>query len=426
MKKLIEYFKKWIENLKKPPEDFNKWREAERLKAKSRLNERLKLKEKHQVSQNEHLGNSWSAAKISVDTADKVSKDDFELDDKLRQIPIEPLETVEESEDINIVKIREAEKAKRREKQIKLLEEQKKLLKQQREQREQQLIEYRITEQERRKFVEKLEEEKRKLEEQLQEQKKIEIQSFIKQFARKYGGKASNTEYLNLQMILADRQFEITLIELKDLVNKENNRQQIEGLKSKIFEQNPHNRAAILKSYLNLYRSDDEITLKLLVEILEERYSSPENIIELKNEIKTIEKRIELENFEKRLFEENKQIRLEDVDQLNGYEFEDFLKSLFSKMGYQVEQTKLSGDQGADLVVVKFGEKTVIQAKRFGGKVGNKAVQEILAAISLYQAQKGMVITNNYFTPAAVELANANNIELLDRDGLEELINKHW
>lgn len=116
----------------------------------------------------------------------------------------------------------------------------------------------------------------------------------------------------------------------------------------------------------------------------------------------------------------------ENIDQLNGYEFEGFLKTLSSKMGYQVEQTRLSGDQGADLVIVKFGEKTVIQAKRFGGKVGNKAVQEIMAAISLYEAQKGMVITNNYFTPAAVKLANANNIELVDRDALEELINKHW
>ncbi len=37
-----------------------------------------------------------------------------------------------------------------------------------------------------------------------------------------------------------------------------------------------------------------------------------------------------------------------------------------------------------------------------------------------------MVVTNNYFTPAAVALANANNIELVDRNDLEELINKHW
>jgi HJR/Mrr/RecB family endonuclease len=53
-------------------------------------------------------------------------------------------------------------------------------------------------------------------------------------------------------------------------------------------------------------------------------------------------------------------------------------------MGYRVEQTKLSGDQGADLVVIKLGEKTVIQAKRYGGKIGNSAVQEIMAAITLH------------------------------------------
>jgi HJR/Mrr/RecB family endonuclease len=37
-----------------------------------------------------------------------------------------------------------------------------------------------------------------------------------------------------------------------------------------------------------------------------------------------------------------------------------------------------------------------------------------------------MVITNNYFTPAAFKLAKANNIELVDRNGLEKMINKHW
>jgi len=49
-----------------------------------------------------------------------------------------------------------------------------------------------------------------------------------------------------------------------------------------------------------------------------------------------------------------------------------------------------------------------------------------MAAISMYQAQKGMVITNSYFTPSARDLANVNNIELVDRDDLDELIIKHW
>lgn len=202
--------------------------------------------------------------------------------------------------------------------------------------------------------------------------------------------------------------------------------QQLDSAREKILSSYPLSRKELIESYLNHYQSNDDEMLLALADILQERRLPYEDLRALKAEVRKVENELELKNFEKRLAEEHKQIRLEDIDQLNGYEFEDFLKTLFSKMGYHVEQTKLSGDQGADLVIVKFGEKTVIQAKRFGGKVGNKAVQEIFAAMSLYEAHKGMVITNNYFTPAAFELASATNIELVDRNGLEELINKHW
>ncbi len=106
--------------------------------------------------------------------------------------------------------------------------------------------------------------------------------------------------------------------------------------------------------------------LSKLAEILLEKNLTFSNLSTLKAELEHIEKEIEIEDFERRLTQEDAQIDIEDVDQLDGYEFEDFLKNLFIKMGYQVEQTRLSGDQGADLVVVKFGEKTVIQAKRYG------------------------------------------------------------
>lgn len=133
-----------------------------------------------------------------------------------------------------------------------------------------------------------------------------------------------------------------------------------------------------------------------------------------------------MELFEKRLIGDDNHLTIKDIDTLDGYDFEIFLSDLYMKMGYEVEPTKLSGDQGADVVVIKFGEKIVFQAKRYGGTVGNKAVQEIVVAISLYKAQKGIVITNNYFTKSAVELAEANNIELIDRDGLKQLIENHW
>lgn len=107
-----------------------------------------------------------------------------------------------------------------------------------------------------------------------------------------------------------------------------------------------------------------------------------------------------------------------------GLEFEEYLSKLFSRLGYKVETTKASGDQGADLIIYKDGIKTVVQAKFYSSKVGNKAVQEVVSAIAFYDAHNGMVVTNNYYTPSAIELAEANSITLIDGDKLNELIRK--
>lgn len=99
------------------------------------------------------------------------------------------------------------------------------------------------------------------------------------------------------------------------------------------------------------------------------------------------------------------------IDSLNGFEFENFLSQLFKQMGYQVKSTKLSGDQGADLIISKYNEKIAVQAKRYNNKVSNRAVQEVVASIPHYGANKGMVVTNSYFTKSAIELAKSNQIQ---------------
>ncbi len=89
---------------------------------------------------------------------------------------------------------------------------------------------------------------------------------------------------------------------------------------------------------------------------------------------------------------------IERIDLMHGYEFESFLKILFEKMGYAVEQTKLSGDQGGRFNNKQIGRNYKL-AKRSNSKVGNNAIQEIVASINYYKAPKGMVVTNNAFTP---------------------------
>ena len=105
----------------------------------------------------------------------------------------------------------------------------------------------------------------------------------------------------------------------------------------------------------------------------------------------------------------------------NGYEFEEYVANLYKKMGYTIEEvTKKSGDQGADVIAFKDNIKYVIQVKFYNNPVGNKAVQEVVASIGMYKADKGIVVTNSTFTSSAIELSQANNIELVDGEKIEE------
>lgn len=112
---------------------------------------------------------------------------------------------------------------------------------------------------------------------------------------------------------------------------------------------------------------------------------------------------------------------LSDVDRLSGKDFETYLATRFRALGYKVEQTKLVGDYGADLILTREGYRTVVQAKRYKKDVGNKAVQEAYAAKPMYNAQNAIVVTNSGYTKAAVKQARITGVELWDR---ERLINE--
>jgi restriction system protein len=88
--------------------------------------------------------------------------------------------------------------------------------------------------------------------------------------------------------------------------------------------------------------------------------------------------------------------------------------------------TKGSGDQGIDVIAEKAGIKIGIQAKCYSSKVTNKAVQEVTAALSYYSCDKGIVISNNYFTESAISLAQSNNIVLWDRDSLKRKLEEFF
>ncbi len=114
------------------------------------------------------------------------------------------------------------------------------------------------------------------------------------------------------------------------------------------------------------------------------------------------------------------------IDRMSGKSFEKFITKLYIKLGYKAITTKTSGDQGIDVIIQKRFLKIGIQTKRYNKPVGNKAVQEATAGKKYYRLNKIAVITNNYFTKSAKELAYANDVELIDRDKLKELIEKAY
>lgn len=116
------------------------------------------------------------------------------------------------------------------------------------------------------------------------------------------------------------------------------------------------------------------------------------------------------------------QAGMDEVDRMDGIEFEQYLETLFRRLGYQVTRTRAIGDQGADLVLSGKGERIVVQAKRWSKKVGNKAVQEVVASRPMYKCDRAMVVSNQEFTSAALELAAANQVELWGRRKLTDVI----
>ena len=111
---------------------------------------------------------------------------------------------------------------------------------------------------------------------------------------------------------------------------------------------------------------------------------------------------------------------LATIDLMSGEQFEHFVTYLFNNLGYQATNTKLSGDQGIDVIATKGKTKIAIQVKCYSKPVGNHAIMEAVAGAKYYNADKIMVVTNSTFTRSARELAKSNNVILWDRSILKE------
>ena len=104
-----------------------------------------------------------------------------------------------------------------------------------------------------------------------------------------------------------------------------------------------------------------------------------------------------------------------------GISFELECSEILEKNGWQTQLTAKTGDQGADIIAAKGKLKLVIQCKNYESAAGNDSVQQVIAAMSFFDANIAAVISKSGFTKSATQLAEKTGVMMLSLEDLEEI-----
>jgi HJR/Mrr/RecB family endonuclease len=132
---------------------------------------------------------------------------------------------------------------------------------------------------------------------------------------------------------------------------------------------------------------------------------------------------VHLELRDRRLKREALDLRLldEHVPSMSPIEYEQFTARQLERAGWKVLHCGRPGDQGCDVLAELRGFKAVVQCKLYRAKVGNDAVQQVVATRRHYGAQIMVVVAPCGFTTSAQALAASNGVHLLHHSALSAL-----
>lgn len=107
---------------------------------------------------------------------------------------------------------------------------------------------------------------------------------------------------------------------------------------------------------------------------------------------------------------------IDDLFNLTPVEFEQWVKNnIFMKEGWIVEETKITGDGGIDLMLHKNGEHSIAQCKRFKSSVGEPLLRDFYGAMMSEGVSRGYFVTTGVFSLQAQKFADNKPIVLIDR-----------
>jgi restriction system protein len=107
-------------------------------------------------------------------------------------------------------------------------------------------------------------------------------------------------------------------------------------------------------------------------------------------------------------------------------EFERRVVEAFRRRGFTVTGFGGNGKaRGADLGLLKNGRRFLVHCRHWQQRqVGVTAVWDLDVAISAHAAQGGFAVTAGRFSPDAREFARNHGIQLIDGNGLEQLLGR--
>jgi restriction system protein len=121
-------------------------------------------------------------------------------------------------------------------------------------------------------------------------------------------------------------------------------------------------------------------------------------------------------------------LSVETLKKIEWYSFELFCKIYYENIGYRVIKTKAGADGGIDLILYQADSESsyaLVQCKaRMDRDIGVNYVRELLGVMTAEKVEKGILITNSYFTKEAIEFAKNHSIEMIDLFRLSTLVNE--
>ena len=106
---------------------------------------------------------------------------------------------------------------------------------------------------------------------------------------------------------------------------------------------------------------------------------------------------------------------------LSGIEFEQELGNLYENLGYRVDYTPSSGDQGVDLILRKNGKKTIVQCKRYKDPAGPAIARELYGSLVASGADNAVLACTGGFTQGVKEFVQGKPIALISASDLVKM-----